>query len=174
MDDNRKATALNPITTDLGKWTWRIVVAVILGEAIWGFLVAITNDLILPLITRTMDGGRPVNVSDVFGSVIELCLAGTVAILLKSWFTKSANSRAKPTSVGISTPVSAPAGDRNAASPTIALAAAAAVANVPATKVNSVPTPASPPPKPPKREKTEPPKKLYYNIVGDPIDSDED
>ena len=173
MDDDRKATELNPVATDLGKWMWRIVVAVILGEAIWGFLVAITNDLILPLITKMIGGGRPINVPGMFGSVIELCLASTVAILLNSWFTKSVNSRAKATLGGISTPVPAPTADRNAASTTIALAAAAP-ANAPATKVNSVPTPAFPPPKPPKREKTEPQKKVYYNIVGEPIDSDED
>lgn len=183
MDDNRKATATKPIATDLGKWMWRIVVAVILGEAIWGFLVSITNDLILPLIARTIGGGQSVtfpqkasfNVPGMFASVIELCLAGIVAILLNSWFTKLANPRAKPASVGISAPVPVQAADRNAASTKIALAAAAAApANAPATKVNSVPPPASPPPKPPKPEKTKPPKKVYYNIVGEPVDTDED
>ena len=175
MDDNGKATAPKPIATDFGKWMWRIVVAVILGEAIWGFLVAITNDLILPLIARTIGRGQSVNVPGMFGSVIELCLAGIVAILLNSWFTKPANSRAKPAFGGISTPVPPPPADRNAASATIALAAAAAgPANASATKVNSVPPPASAPPKPPKPEKTKPPKEVYYNIVGEPVDTDED
>ena len=175
MADNRKPTAPKPIATDLGTWMWRIVVAVILGEAIWGFLVSITNGLILPLIARTIGGGQSVAVPGMFASVIELCLAGMVAILLNSWFTKRANSRAKPASARISTPVSAPAADRNAASTTVALAAAAAApANAPATNVNSFPPPASPPPKPPKPEKTKPQKEVYYNIVGEPVDTDED
>ena len=177
MDDNRKATAPKPIATDLGEWMWRIVVAVIVGEAIWGFLLSITHDLILPLIARAIGGGQSVSlpVPALFASVIELGLAVMVAILLNSWFTRPVNSRAKPVSAGSSTPVPARAADRIAASTMVASAAAvAAPANAPATKVNSVPPPGSPAPNPPKSEKTKPSKKVYYNTVGEPVDTDED
>ena len=183
MDDNRKGTAPKPIATVSEKWIWRIVVAVILGEAIWGFLVSITTDLILPLIVKTIGGSQIValpqkasfNVPGIVASFIELCLAGMAAILLNSWLTKRANSRAKPASAAISTPVPAPAAHRNVASTAIPLAAAAAApANVPAPKLNSVMPSASSPPKPPKPEKAKPPKQVYYNIVGEPIDNDED
>ena len=181
MTDNRKATASKPIATDSGKWMWRIVIAIILGEAIWGFLLSITNDLILPLIARTIGSGESVtpkaslNVPAMFASVVELCLAGAVAILLNSWFTRPAKSRAQPASAGISTSVPAPAADRNAASTTIALApAVAAPANAPAMKVKSAPPPASPAPKPPKPEKAKPSQKVYYNIVGEPVEPDEE
>ena len=183
MDDNRKPTAPEPVVTDSGTWMWRIVVAVIFAEAIWGFLVSITNGLILPLVARTIGRGESVsfpqkadfNSAGILVSFIELCLAGMVAILFNSWVTKLANSGVKPASAKISTPVPASTADRNAASTTVALAAAAASpANPPARKVNSVSPPASPPPKPPKPEKTKSGKKVYYNIVGEPIDSDED
>ena len=39
---------------DSGKWVGRVVVAVILGEGIWGLLVSITNNLALPALTRIM------------------------------------------------------------------------------------------------------------------------
>jgi hypothetical protein len=181
VDDNRKATA--QVVTDSGTWMWRVVVAVILGEAIWGLLVSITIDLILPLIWWTAGRGQPVtflgkadhNGPGLFASVIELCLAGTVAVLLNSWLSKRANSCAKPASERIGRLVPAPTAGRNTASTTVAVVATdAAPANAPATKVNSVSPLPSPAPKPPKPEKTKSPKKVYYNIVGEPIDSDED
>jgi len=189
VDDNRKATA--QVLTDSETWMWRIVIAIILGEAIWGFVVSITTDLILPLVARTIGRGQSVTFTEkgdfnglgIFASFVELCLAAMIAILLKSGVTKLANSWTKPASEEKSTPVRAPTGDRNAASTTVALAAAvAAPVNAAVKKVNSVCPPPSPPPslspspspKPPKPEKTKSPKKVYYNIVGEPIDSDED
>src|SRR5690349_8578533 len=40
------------------KWITKVIVAVILGEAIWAFVVSLTNSLILPGLARAM-GGNP-------------------------------------------------------------------------------------------------------------------
>ncbi len=44
-------------SSDSRKWIGRIVIAVVLGEAIWGFLVSITNYLVLPAMAKVIGGG---------------------------------------------------------------------------------------------------------------------
>src|SRR5215469_7209179 len=67
------------------KWIYRIVIAVVLGEAIWNFLASLTNDLLLPAIQRVVGGVQfEFKVSNLFASIIELCLAGIVAVVLNS------------------------------------------------------------------------------------------
>jgi len=86
-----------------GKWIAKVILAVILAEAIWAFVVSLTNSLILPALARVM-GGDPqsplylgkgdFNVPAIFSSILELCLAGIVAVLLNQW-SRSAQVRVR-------------------------------------------------------------------------------
>jgi hypothetical protein len=91
------------------KWITKVIVAVILGEAIWAFVVSLTNSLVLPGLARAM-GGNPqsplylgkgdFNVPAIFSSIVELCLAGIVAVLLNQW-SRSAPARVRMKTVKI-------------------------------------------------------------------------
>ena len=68
------------------KWIGGIVIAVVLGEAIWAFLVSITINLALPAMARVMGGDAQsplylgkgdFNVQALFTSFLELCLLGS-------------------------------------------------------------------------------------------------
>jgi hypothetical protein len=89
-----------------GKWIARVILAVIVGEAIWGLLVSLTNGLIVPGLARLMGGDpqSPVylgkgdfNLTATFVSILELCLAGIVALCLYQW------SRSGPARVRVKT-----------------------------------------------------------------------
>jgi hypothetical protein len=89
-----------------GKWIAKVILAVILAEAIWGLIVSLTNSLILPALARVM-GGDPqsplylgkgdFNVPAIFSSILELCLAGIAAVVLNQW------SRSAPVRVRVKT-----------------------------------------------------------------------
>ena len=94
MDEIPRTSLPEPSAVDAGKWIGRVVIAVILAEGIWGFIVSITNNLLLPLLARTMGGDvqSPLylgkgdfNVPALFTSVLELCFAGIAAVILNSW-----------------------------------------------------------------------------------------
>jgi hypothetical protein len=82
VDEILNKSAPESSQADSRKWISRIVIAVVLGEAVWGCLVSITNNLALPAMARVM-GGDPqsplylgkgdVNVQALFISVLELC-----------------------------------------------------------------------------------------------------
>jgi len=190
-------SAQSPAAPTLGKWAGLAVAAVILAAGIWGMLVSLTRSLFLPLLARVM-GGDPqsplylgkgdLNIPDLFGSIIELCLAGIVFLLIKSWAAKADRvKRLRP--ARISRQPASPAFSIAPQPVTEAAQAAAAVA-VPATTpppqvaketppleaprpTVSAQAPAKPakPDKPPKPEK---PKEVYYNIVGEPINPTEE
>jgi large-conductance mechanosensitive channel len=72
------------------KWVGRIIVAVILGEAIWNLIVSIMNNVIVPWLgdffgqssgLPTSFTQRPYNYPDLFVSVVEFCIAGLVAAI---------------------------------------------------------------------------------------------
>ena len=179
MDEIPKLTP-RPSAPDSSKWIYRLVIAVVLGEAIWSFLASFTNDLVLPAIARIVGGIQfDFKVSNFFASIIELCLAGIVAVVLNSWSRiipradlKSANRASivtsgpppatpKPAILPSAVPTSS-----NMA--TAATAAAAATAfKAPAPAPSPVPPPANPP-KPTRQKQT------YYNIVGEPVDEDDE
>jgi hypothetical protein len=90
MDESPK-TSSESSALDASAWIGRIVIAVLLAEAIWGFIVSVTNGLILPLLARTMGGDvqSPLylgkgdfNVPALFTAVLELCFAGISAVIL--------------------------------------------------------------------------------------------
>jgi hypothetical protein len=173
--------APRPSALDSSRWIYRIVIAVVLGEAIWSFLVSVTDDLILPAITRVAGGVQfDFKIPKFFVSIIELCLAIIVASVL-SWFRRTLRTNYKPakrtpeipphpapsTSPSATPTIVAPAPTSTAKAAAAASAATAAIAlNVP----TSAPPSSTPPAKPakPKREK-----QVYYNIVGEPMDTDE-
>ena len=201
MDEIAKNTAPDP-TADAG-WTGRLLIAVILGEGIWGLIVSLTHNLILPLLAKTMGGdvqsplylGKgDVNVPALFTSLLELCFAGILAVILNAWVQRRDRStRSKPVRV-IARPVQ-PATPTPAVTPVKAAVAAPPVVKpvqAPAAPVTapSAPSPspeqfwtppqptaqpkAAAPPPPAKPAKPKPPKEVYYNIVGEPINPTED
>jgi hypothetical protein len=195
MDENAKTSA--PLA--LGKWIGVAVAAVILAEGVWGILVSLTRSLLLPLLARFLGvdphsplylGPGDINVPDLFGSILQLCLAGIVFLIIKSWAAKPARVKTlRPrkiaqqpvtSSVSIvpeSAPIAAAAQAATASAspslPTPMPQAATPIARTEVASTGSRPAPVKPvkPEKPPKPEK---PKEVYYNIVGEPINPTED
>jgi hypothetical protein len=204
----RNATPESP-AADAGRWIGRLLIAVILGEGIWGLIVSLTHNLILPLLAKTMGsdvqsplylGKGDVNVPALFTSVLELCFAGIVAVVLNAGIERKAvSTRSKPVRVTVGPARPAPAltpVKAAAVPPPVIKPAPALVAPIPAPAQSvtpSAPSPSSgqfwsppepspqpkasapPSPKPPARPaKPKPPKEVYYNIVGEPINPTED
>ena len=94
MDEVPRTSLPELSAADAGKWIGRVVIAVILAEGIWGFIVSVTNNLVLPVLARTMGadvqsplylGKGDFNVPALFTAVLELCFAGIAAVILNSW-----------------------------------------------------------------------------------------
>ena len=171
-------------STDSRKWIGGIVIAVVLGEAIWAFLVSITINLALPAMARVMGGDAQsplslgkgdFNAQALFTSFLELCFAGMLAVLLNSWSKKPARVRAKPVRLTAVEARAAPVVTPPAASPATPGANTTIQENQEA--VRSVLAAPEPPPASPQMArpaKPKPPKKVYYNIVGEPLDADDE
>jgi hypothetical protein len=192
MDESPKMFPTEPSAASAGRWIGRVVIAVLLGEGIWGLIVSLTNNLLLPFMARTMgaDAQSPLylgkgdfNVPALFISVLELCFAGIVAVILYSWVQRKPRLvRSKSTSIS-------PIPEQSAAprpSPTAAQvqAAPSVPASSPATasagQFWSPPQPSAsaqtvtPPAANVKPVKPQPPKEVYYNIVGEPLTPEDD
>jgi hypothetical protein len=229
MDETPRTPSSESSGLDAGAWIGRVVIAVILAEAIWGFIVSVTNGLVLPLLARTMGGdvqsplylGKgDINVPALFTAVLELCFAGIAAVVLNSFLQRKSRvprklvrvtstpaqpsipvqSPAPPPSVPVAAPVqaavsvpppvtpavSAPApvmipaappqvtASATASSPTTARAPDSGQSWSPPTPSPQAKTAAPPPLVKPKPAKPKPPKEIYYNIVGEPINPTED
>jgi len=184
-------------TLSPGKWIALLVAAVILAEGIWGVLVSLTNNLFIPLMARVMEeepqsplylGKGDLNFPALFSSALGLCLAGLVFVVLQQWARrkpapvrmkmvrvtkKVSQSTAGPLSITAAEPVVAPV--QAAATPPPAQPAPTPQ-NSPAP-VSAAAAPQSkpaPPAAPVKPAKPQPPKEVYYNIVGEPINPTED
>jgi hypothetical protein len=196
MDEIPRTSSPEWSAADTSRWIGRVVIAVILAEAIWGFIASLTSNLVLPLLARTMGGdiqsplylGKgDINVPALFVSVLELCFAGIVAAILNSVLQR------KPKMIRVKSVRVSPVPAQPTAlppSPARAVAAVQVVAPVPQSSPPVVtysapetpPPPAAPvapatPPSPkpaPKPTKPKPPKEIYYNIVGEPINPTED
>ena len=117
MDDIARTSSPQTPAPDAGRWIGRVLIAVILGEGIWGIIVSTTNNLILPFMARIMgtDGRSPLslgngqfNIPGLFTSVLELCFAGIAAVILNSWIQRKPKiNRSKPVRV-TPLPVQAP------------------------------------------------------------------
>jgi len=197
MDDPKPSTpepALNP-----GKLTTLVVAAVILGAGIWGLLASITTNLLVPMLARVMEadpqsplylGKGDLNIPALLDSVLALCLAGIVFIVLRQL--SRGKSGAKRVIMVRTTKPAAPAGPLSITASAPSTVAAPIVAPAPATAPPPTPQPVATPPvaappasvpskpatpspaTPSKTGKPQPAKAVYYNIVGEPILPTED
>jgi hypothetical protein len=177
MDETKTSAPESP-ALDAGKWIGRVVIAVVLAEGIWGFNVSVTNNLILPLLARTMGGDAQsplylgkgdINVPALFTSVLELCFAGIAAVILNSFLQRKPKvTRSKPARVS---PIPAQPAAPRPSPPSVAPVQAAASVPLPVAApaaASLLPSPTA------KAAKPKPPKEVYYNIVGEPINPTED
>jgi hypothetical protein len=108
-----------PQPPDLKRWTGLIAAGLVLGEAIWLFIAALTRDVIVPALAMAMGsdttsplslGKQDFNVPDMFMAVLQLCLAGIVAVLLNAWVQKKPRLKAvKGKSLSLTPAVQQPA-----------------------------------------------------------------
>ena len=107
MDDSVKAST--PDRSDTGNWVGRIIVAVILGEAIWNLIVSVMNNLIVPWLGDVMGQSsglptsftqRPYNYPDLFVAVVEFCIAGLVAAVLNYFLQRRRAATVRVKSLG--------------------------------------------------------------------------
>jgi len=196
MDDNQ--TSAPTSTMSPAKWVGQLVAAVILAEGIWGLLASLTSNLLVPLLARVMDGdprsptylGKgEVSVAALFNSFLALCLAGIAFVLLYGWSQrKSSPVRVKMMRVPkrASQPIAGPPSIIAPPKP-VTVPTQTVVTPLPASQISQapvssppMPTPQQPKPTaapvvpPAKPAKPQPPKEVYYNIVGEPINPTED
>jgi hypothetical protein len=151
---------------------------------------------------------RPYDYPDLFVSILEFCIAGTLAVILNYFFQRQREGRVKPVNgpvpveparvvpqavmvantqgtSAVALPAAAtkpdlvtPAAPIEVApvrpAPLVSLARPVAVATPAPPVKNSLatkPLPTAPKAEPPKLKK---PKEAYYNIVGEPVPSDDD
>ena len=151
MDEISRPSSESP-ALDAGAWIGRVVIAVLVAEAAWGFIVSVTNNLVLPLLARTMGGDAQsplylgkgdVNVPALLTAVLELCFAGIAAVILNSFLQrKSGVLRSKP--VRLSPVPAQPVTPPRPAVPTPVEAVPAAISAppyMPPTVPTPVPTP---------------------------------
>jgi hypothetical protein len=186
-----------------GRWVGRVIVGVLAGEGLWGLIVSLTRDLIVPFLSRQMGAGaqaqQNINGVGIFAAVLALCLAGVVAVILNAWVNRPVRvsgaavktvQRASGSSLSIT-----PTAQKTSGGAVPATAVPAAPASPSAVKptesrapASSAATPALAPAAtasapsagktaaaapPPKPAK---PKEIQYNIVGErisPMDEDE-
>ena len=189
-------------------WIARVLIAILLAEGIWGLIVSLTRDLLVPFLAQQV-GGDPqsplymgkgaYDFPAVLGAVLELCFAGIVAAGVNAWLnrgpkaprvrvvkvrkivTKAASPSVAPAAAG---PLSILAAPAPAAAPTPStpppLAQPATTPQISPAPVSVPPAPVPSQPKPvpvaapAKPAKPKPPKEVYYNIVGEPINPTED
>jgi hypothetical protein len=203
MDDAGKAFAPELSAAGSKRWIGRLIVAVLVGIAIWNLVVTLTRDVVLPALAQVMEadsqspfylGRGDILLAPILTAVLELCFALIAAILVNSWMQRAPRParrrvvKAAPAampSIAPPAPAPQPIGGRAKMEPTPASAEAAGGAQ-PAVQVAPVmaapPVPAAPPPSAKvstapasaKPEKAKRPKKVYYNLMGEPVESDED
>lgn len=194
MAESPKTFPAEASPLSVGKWIGRVMIAVILGEGIWGLIVSLTDNLLLPLVARTMgsDAQSPLylgkgdfNFPALFVSVLELCFAGIVAAILYSWVQRRPRPvRSKPARVSLiseqsnapppAPPVAQTQGAASVPSPTPPPAAASPGQFWSPPQPSAPALVVSPPPAKVKPAKPKPPKQIYYNIAGEPVTPDDD
>jgi hypothetical protein len=228
---------VKPFTSDGGdarRWFGRIIIAVLLGEALWALIVSVMSNVVVPWLGDVMGQSsglptsftqRPYNYPELFVSVFEFCIAGLVAAVLNYFFQRPATRRVKTSKGSVRTVTPGPirvvpqaatsSAPTETAAPQFEITPAASAMSSPAQEVRAYPVipsilipaasgapapplapapearpaaiaPATPDvPKPvaskpvpvaPKAEPAKPkkPKNVYYNIVGEPMPSDDD
>ena len=124
---------------DARGWIGRIIVAVILGEAVWNLIVSLMNNLLVPWLGDVMGQSsglptsftqRPYNYPDFFVSVFEACIAGLVAAVLNYFFQRRRTVKVKS---AVSSLPASPVIPSRVASPVIAPPVITATTARPAT-----------------------------------------
>jgi len=197
MGEDAKPSAPGTSVPFSAKTIGLLVVAVVLAEGIWGVIVSLTRNLIVPFLVQQMgaDAQSPLylgkgvyDFAALFVSVLELCFAGFVAVVLSFWVNRRPKAPRVKTvivrkaavqasgSLSIAPTTNPPATQETVPTitPPVQQAPAVSVPQPVATvKPAAAPKPAPPVP-PAKPAKPEPPKEVYYNIVGEPINPTED
>ncbi len=185
-----------PAPVPLSRWIARIMVAVILAEGIWGLLVSLTRDLIVPFLARQMGadpqsalylGKGDFDFAALFIALLDLCFAGVTALLLYAWSNRQARP-ARTRTVIVRKTVAAPAKGLSItpsgpATPNQIATARTEPAGSPQAPATAPPMAAPVPPQQPAKAapvvkaspaKPAKPKEVYYNLVGEPINPTED
>jgi hypothetical protein len=192
MESASKSFAADLSPAESRRWTGRLLIAVVLGAAFWNFVAAMTSALIVPGLARIMEadpqsplylGKGDLNFPALFTSILELCLALIVVLLVNSWALrrpKAARRKAPGVTPILSIAVPAAAAPRpaesQAARPVTAPAPVQTAEVAPvelAAPASALPAPAPKPVQSEKPAKPRQPKQIYYNSVGDPVDPDE-
>ena len=88
------------------RWIGRIIIAVILGEAVWTLIVSVMNNVFVPWLGDLMGPStglptsfvqRPYNYPELFVSIFEVCIAGLVAAILNYFVQRPQVHRTKNT-----------------------------------------------------------------------------
>ena len=102
MDQAKTFTSEGP---DARKWMGRIIIAVILGEAIWSLIVSVMNNVVVPWLGDVVGQSsglpasftqRPYNYPDLFVSIAEVCIAGIAAVILNYFFNRPRGGSVSP------------------------------------------------------------------------------
>ena len=195
MDALSKPLAADLSPAESRKWMGRLLVAVLLGAAIWNFVASLTGAVVLPALARVMEtdpqsplylGKGDFNFPALFTSILELCFAAIAALMVNSWSQRRPRTArrksaavAPATGLSISAPAAAPFREPMSQVPP----AIAAPAVPPSPPQQSAPPPATPqiptaqaptPPPPAKPAKPKRPKEVYYNSVGEIVERDDE
>ncbi len=194
MDAPSKQLAADLSPAESKKWMCRLLIAVVLGAAIWNFVVSLTSAVVLPALSRVMEadpqsplylGKGDFNVPAIFASVLELCFAAIAALLVSSWAQRRPRaaqrrsaSVAPAAGLSISAPAVAPVREPgrqvSPPIPTPTVPPSLPQQSAPPPAAPQIPTAQAPTPPPPaKPAKPKPPKEVYYNSVGEIVERDE-
>jgi large-conductance mechanosensitive channel len=108
------AKTFTPEGTDTRNWIGRLIVAVILGEAIWNLIVSVMSNLVVPWLGDVMGQSsglptsftqRPYNYPDLFVAIVELCIAGIVAAILNHFFQRPTARKVKAAKIAPPAPL---------------------------------------------------------------------
>jgi hypothetical protein len=111
---DQPAKTFTPEGTDTHNWIGRLIVAVILGEAIWNLIVSVMSNLVVPWLGDVMGQSsglptsftqRPYNYPDLFVSIVELCIAGIVAAILNHFFQRPTARKVKAVKIAPPAPL---------------------------------------------------------------------
>jgi hypothetical protein len=100
MDDRTKTFPPDPNETR--RWMGRLLIAVLLGEGIWHFIVSLMDYVVVPWLGTVMGPSsglpasflqRPYDYPDLFVSIVELCLAGLVAVGINYFFQRPVRAK---------------------------------------------------------------------------------
>ncbi|HUK24727.1 MAG TPA: hypothetical protein VLV49_09115 [Terriglobales bacterium] len=190
MDEPNPAFAPELSPAGSRRWIGRLIVAVMMGIAIWNFVASLTSHVVIPALARLLPadpqspfylGTGDYNVAAFFASVLELCFAAIAAAVVSAWTSQLAKPAKRKAAVRQGLSLSPPA----APPPQPVPNRVAPAAPLPEPAASPQPEPVAPPPaKTPPPQSAKPaqparpapakPKKVYYNLVGEPIEADEE